>query len=84
VNWCPAALFFTSLYASLLPSDLDLAGAGVVMAATAAVDYGWYLTLAFALSRPPAQRLYRRSARGISRVAAGLMGALGVRLALAR
>lgn len=77
-----AALFFTSLYASLLPADLDLAGAVAVMAATAAVDYGWYLTLALALSRPPAQRLYRRAARAVSRVAAGLMGALGVRLAL--
>jgi threonine efflux protein len=77
-----AALFFTSLYASLLPTGLDLAGAAVVMTATAVVDYGWYLTLALALSRPPAQRLYRRAARGVSRVAAGLMGALGLRLAL--
>jgi threonine efflux protein len=77
-----AALFFTSLYASLLPTDLDVAGAAAVMAATAVVDYGWYLTLAVVLSRPPAQRLYRRAARAVSRVAAGLMGALGVRLAL--
>jgi threonine efflux protein len=77
-----AALFFTSLYASLLPADLDVTGAVAVMAATAVVDYGWYVTLAVVLSRPPAQRLYRRAARGVSRVAAGLMGALGVRLAL--
>jgi threonine efflux protein len=77
-----AALFFTSLYASLLPADLDLGGAIAVMAATATVDYGWYLALALALSRPPAQRVYRRASRAVSRVAAGVMGALGVRLAL--
>jgi threonine efflux protein len=77
-----AALFFTSLYASLLPADLDVGGAIAVMATTATVDYGWYLTLALALSRPPAQRVYRRARRAISRVAAGLLGALGLRLAL--
>lgn len=77
-----AALFFTSLYASLLPAHLDLGMALAVMAATAVVDYGWYLALALALSRTPAQRAYRRASRAISRAAAGLMGALGVRLAL--
>ncbi|HEY8524032.1 MAG TPA: LysE family transporter [Acidimicrobiales bacterium] len=77
-----AALFFTSLYVSLLPAHLDPGMALAVMAATAAVDYGWYLSLALALSRTPAQRAYRRASRAISRVAAGLMGALGLRLAL--
>lgn len=77
-----AALFFTSLYASLLPADLGVGGAVGVMVATAAVSYGWYFALALALSRPPAQRVYRRASRAISRVAAGILGVLGVRLAI--
>lgn len=77
-----AALFFTSLYASLLPAHLDVGAAAAVLAATAAIVYGWYFALAVALSRPPAQRAYRRATRAASRIAAGIMGALGVRLAL--
>lgn len=77
-----AALFFTSLYASLLPAHLDVGEAAAVLGATAAIVYGWYFGLAVALSRPPAQRIYRRAMRAASRVAAGIMGALGVRLAL--
>ena len=77
-----AALFFTSLYASLLPAHLDVGEAAAVLGVTAAIVYGWYFGLAVALSRPPAQRIYRRATRAASRVAAGIMGALGVRLAL--
>jgi threonine/homoserine/homoserine lactone efflux protein len=77
--WAAAAM---AGMGALLPAHLDAAEAAAVLGATAAIVYGWYFGLAVALSRPPAQRVYRRATRAASRVAAGIMGALGVRLAL--
>jgi threonine efflux protein len=77
-----AAVFFTSLYASLVPSDLDLWTAGSVLTITIVIVFGWYTLLALLLSRSPAQRAYRRARRGITRASAGVMAVLGARLAL--
>lgn len=77
-----AAVFFTSLFVSLVPQDLSPGYAAAVFAVVTVIDIGWYQALAAALSRPPAQRAYRRGARTVDRVAAGVVGALGVRLAV--
>ncbi len=77
-----AAVFFTTLFASLLPTGLSAGLAVVVLAAVGAVVYGWYLALAVVLSRPVVQRGYRRVGSTINRVAAGAIGVLGIRLAL--
>jgi threonine/homoserine/homoserine lactone efflux protein len=77
-----AAVFFTSLYASLVPGGLDPLATAAILLATATVVFGWYCALAVMLSRSPAQRAYRRVGRTVNRVAAGVMGALGLRLAL--
>ena len=76
-----AALFFTTLFASLLPADLSVGIATAVLVEVAVIVYGWYCTLAFVLSRPLFQRGYRRLAGTLNRVAAGVLGAFSVRLA---
>jgi threonine/homoserine/homoserine lactone efflux protein len=77
-----AAVFFTSLYASLVPGGLDPLTTATILLATATVVFGWYGALALTLSRSTAQRAYRRAGRTVNRVSAGVMGALGLRLAL--
>jgi threonine/homoserine/homoserine lactone efflux protein len=77
-----AAVFFTSLFVSLLPPDLSPGYGLVVFTVVAAIDVGWYQLVAAVLSRPAAQRAYRRGAKAVDRAAAGVVGALGVRLAL--
>ncbi|MEL6893846.1 MAG: LysE family transporter [Actinomycetota bacterium] len=78
-----AAIFFTTLFASMLPTDLSFGLAVAVLAVVAAIVYGWYLALALVLSRPEVQRGYRRAQRAINRLAAASVGALTVRLATA-
>ncbi len=78
-----AAIFFTTLFASMLPTDLSLSMGAAVLAVVSVIVYGWYLLLALALSRPIVQRSYRRAGRTINRVAAGCIGVLGIRLAAA-
>ena len=75
-----AAIFFTTLFASLLPENLDVGLGLAVLAVVATIVYGWYLLLAVLLSRPAVQRGYRRVGRAVNRVAAGAIGVIGVRL----
>jgi threonine efflux protein len=77
-----AAVFFTTLFASLLPDTLDVSTAVAVLLVVGTIVYGWYLLLALAFSRASIQRGYRRVGRTINRAAAGIIGVLGVRLAL--
>lgn len=77
-----AAVFFTSLFVSLLPGDVSWGLGLATLAVVAVVDYAWYLLLAGLISRPAPQRWYRRRVRAVNRVAAGVVGVLGVRLAL--
>lgn len=78
-----AAIFFTTLFASLLPADLTVGLAAVVLSVVALIVYSWYLALALVLSRPLVQRSYRRAQRTINRLAAASIGALTVRIATA-
>ena len=77
-----AAIFFTTLFASLLPRELSAGLAVTVLAVVASIVFGWYVLLAVVFSRPGIQSRYRRAGRMINRVAAGAIGALGVRLAI--
>ncbi len=79
-----AAVFFTTLFASLLPGEFGVWFGLGVLAVVAVIVYGWYLLLAVVLSRPPLQRAYRRAARLIHRLAASVVGAFAVRLAVSR
>ena len=77
-----AAVFFTTLFASLLPADLDAPLAATVLAVVAVIVFSWYLLLALVFSSPQVQDGYRRIGRTVNRVAAGVIGVLGVRLAI--
>ena len=77
-----AAVFFTTLFASLLPETLTLNLALAVLATVAVVVYGWCVLLAMAASRPSFHAQYRRRERTINRVAAAALGILGLRLAM--
>jgi threonine efflux protein len=76
-----AAVFFTTLFASMLPERLSPGLVATVLAVVAAIVYGWYLLLALLLSRPRVQSGYRRIGRRVNRIAAGAIGVLGARLA---
>jgi threonine efflux protein len=79
-----AALLFTSLYASALPAGSDAWWAGAVLLTTSAVAYGWHLLVAVLLSGRRTRRCHlpARTSRAVNRLAAAVIGALGVRLAL--
>ncbi len=79
-----AAVFFTTLFASLLPSSFGVAFGIAVLGVVAVIVYGWYLLLALVLSQPALQRSYRRATRTIDRVAAVVVGGFGIRLAVQR
>jgi threonine/homoserine/homoserine lactone efflux protein len=76
-----AAIFFTTLFSSLLPVELSVGIAAAVLAEVAIIVYGWYCLLALVLSRPVFQRVYQRLTRALNRVAAGVLGAFSLRLA---
>jgi threonine efflux protein len=76
-----AALFFTTLFAALLPTPVPVpvgVAAVVIAAATPAL---WYSVLAFLFSTGRVAAVYRRIRRGIDAVMGGVFVALGVRLA---
>jgi threonine efflux protein len=80
-----AALFFTSLYASVLPRGLDTWAATAVLVTTSVVVYGWHLLVVAVLSGSgsgPRRWPTRSASRAVNRVAATVMGALGIRSAL--
>jgi threonine efflux protein len=79
-----AALLFTSLYASVLPADSDAWSAGAVLLMTSAVAYGWHLLVAVLLSGQRTRRHHwpARTSQTVNRLAASVIGALGVSLAL--
>jgi threonine efflux protein len=79
-----AALLFTSLYVSVIPSGLDAWSVGTVLLTTAAVVYGWHLLVAVLLSRATTRRVHSPTLarQRVNRVSAISLGALGIRLAL--
>lgn len=77
-----AAIFFTTFFATLLPETITLRLAGMVLAVVAMVVYGWYLLLAMAASHRSFHAAYRRREAMINRIAATVLGVLGLRLAI--
>jgi threonine efflux protein len=79
-----AALLFTSLYASVVPSGLDAWSIGAVLLTTTAVVYGWHLLVAVLVSPIRARRAHSPALarHTINRVAAAALRPLGLRIAL--
>lgn len=76
-----AAVFFTSVFATLLPADSSLALRIAAVAVIVVDALLWHALLAVVLSSPPAQARYLRARRRIDGVAGVVMIAFGLRLA---
>lgn len=75
-----AVLFFGSVFVTLLPPALPAWMFAAVLAVVFLNEFTWLLLVAVILSARRAQRIYARMKAGVDRVAAGVLGALGLRL----
>ncbi|MFD2207378.1 LysE family translocator [Kiloniella antarctica] len=75
-----AAIIYSGVFAVFLPSETSVWFPILLLPAIFAVETGWYLIVACALSIPMTRDVYLRAKNWIDRVAGGLMGALGVKL----
>ena len=79
-----AVLFSAAALALVVPKDISPAGIGIVTLNHFLFEVFLYTLLAFVLSTPMVQRGYLSAKRWIDRVAASLLGALGLRLLIER
>ncbi|WP_119300166.1 LysE family transporter [Dongia deserti] len=79
-----AAVFFGSIFVTLLPVDAPLWLKGAALAILAMNEFGWYALVALVLSAPRARRIYSNAKRGLDALFGGFLTALGVKLALSR
>lgn len=74
------AVVYGSIFAALLPHDRPLWVTLAVPPLVFAVEAGWYSLVALGFSRPRPRAAYARVQGVIDRVAAAVIGALGLRL----
>ncbi len=74
------ALVFSSIFAALLPAEQPLWFLITLLVLIGSLETGWYCLVALVLSSPVSQKGYLRGKRYFDRIAAAMMGALGVRL----
>ena len=78
-----AIAFFLSLFAVALPPDLTVADKVTLLACGFAIELGWYVFVALALSTGMLQRAYRRARKPLDRLLGAALLLLGVRLGAA-
>ncbi|MBN3562267.1 LysE family translocator [Aliamphritea spongicola] len=74
------ALVFSSIFAALLPAEQPGWFSALLLVVVGTLEIGWYCLMALVLSAPVSQQGYLRGKRYFDRIAAAMMGALGVRL----
>ncbi|WP_271272608.1 LysE family translocator [Aliamphritea hakodatensis] len=74
------ALVFSSIFAALLPAQQPGWFSAALLVLVGTLEIGWYCLMARVLSAPLSQKGYLRGKRYFDRIAAAMMGALGVRL----
>jgi threonine/homoserine/homoserine lactone efflux protein len=79
-----AAVFFGSIFVTLLPAAAPLWVKGAALAILGINEFGFYGLVAVVLSAPRAQRIYGHAKRGLDALFGGFLTALGVKLALSR
>jgi threonine/homoserine/homoserine lactone efflux protein len=75
-----AAVVYGSVFAALLPPQFPLAAALLVMLGVMVMETGWNAIVVLVLSSSKPRSVYLSAKTLIDRLAAGVMGALGVRL----
>jgi threonine/homoserine/homoserine lactone efflux protein len=79
-----AAVFFGSIFVTILPATAPLWVKGAALAILAMNEFGWYALVALVVSAPQARRVYGNAKRGLDALFGGFLTALGVKLALER
>lgn len=79
-----AAVFFGSIFVTLLPAEAPLWVKGAALAILGINEFGFYGLVAVVLSAPRAQRIYGNAKRGLDAVFGGFLTVLGLKLALSR
>ena len=79
-----AAVFFGSIFVTLLPAAAPLWVKGAALAILAINEFGFYGLVAVVLSAPRAQRIYSNAKRALDALFGGFLTVLGVKLALSR
>jgi threonine/homoserine/homoserine lactone efflux protein len=74
------ALVYASVFVSLLPREVPVAGAVALVAVIFTIEAGWYALVAWALSARSPRAAYLRSKTWIDRAAGTVMAALGLKL----
>ena len=74
------ALVFSSIFAALLPAEQPGWFSAALLVVVGTLEIGWYCLMALVLSAPASQQGYLRGKRYFDRIAAAMMGTLGVRL----
>lgn len=77
-----AAVFFTTVFSSLLPDEFGVGYGAAVLAVVAVVVSTWYLVVALTVSIPVVQQRYRNATRPINRVASTVVMGFAAKLAL--
>jgi threonine/homoserine/homoserine lactone efflux protein len=77
------AIFYGSIFASLLPPDIPFALAVLLPVMVFCIEAGWYGMVALLLSAAAPRAAYLRYKGWIDRVAGGVMALLGIRLLVA-
>lgn len=75
------AVVYGGVFAALLPHELPAAAAIFLPVGVFVIEAGWYAIVAFALSASRPRRAYLRSKGVIDRLAGGVLGLLGLKLA---
>jgi threonine/homoserine/homoserine lactone efflux protein len=79
-----AAVYFGSVFVTLLPEAAPLWFKAVVMALMGCMEFGWYALVVLVLSAPRARRVYVGAKRALDAVFGGVLTLLGIKLALVR
>jgi len=74
------AIVYGSIFAAMLPDHISFASSIWILPFIFIIEAGWYMIVAVALSSSAPRKVYARSKRWIDRVAAGVMGLLGLKL----
>lgn len=74
------ALVYASVFAAALPEGPSLQATSALVAVIFLIEFGWYTLVAIAFSTGRARHVYAHGKAWIDRLAAGAMGALGVKI----